>query len=134
MILIIIGFIFITAILVALSVAANGYSVHNIHKNTMPSANHSHSIHAQTHTDMHASDRIMLLDNDDEMPSMNNFFKENETIDNQQIDTENNNQNIDTENNRNIFEQSSDSNSYDSGSSFDSSSSSSDSGSSSSFD
>ncbi len=119
----IVGFIFITGILVILSVAANGYSVHNIHKNTMPSANHSHSSLQNSRIHSHTQDKIMLLDTDNEMPAMND-----EIIDYQPIE----NENIEEQINKNIeFESSSDNSSSDNGSN---DSSSYDSGSSSSSD
>lgn len=77
MLLLIIGFILITGILVALSVAANGYTVHNIHKNTMPSANHSN-----TSRNFHTAnyEEIIDLDNGNFTESENENIANNENV------------------------------------------------------
>lgn len=77
MLLLIIGFILITALLVGLSVAANGYTVHNIHKNTMPSANHSN-----TSRNFHTAnyEEIIDLDNDNISESENENVANNENL------------------------------------------------------
>ncbi|TAH29965.1 MAG: hypothetical protein EAZ06_04900 [Cytophagales bacterium] len=121
MLLLIIGFILITAILVGLSVAANGYTVHNIHKNTMPSANHSN-----TSRNFHTAnyEEIIDLDNDSIGESENENIANNENKnDNIEDNTPSKNissssddvsNNLDTSNSTSY--DSGDSTSYDSGS------------------